>query len=322
MREPVRELGAQHLLPRGLHPRQIGKQASQHRVRPVAGVAALDAFGPKQRLIGFSLRRPLGIGRRQQVHRARRAQRAGPLGFFARPDRRGWHFGVLRRIRGRAPPECALLARCAALPAALPLLARCRGGPTVVERTVEPLDVPFEQRLLDRFVDAQRGREQAIEEHRLARQCKPGEMTQGAVDDGVGADVEEFQIDIPDQALQLKKALRMPQGDMQDLVRHKAGLLGKRQRRKGGTVIQGQTIGGHERRVLAGCPVGVLHPERKAPRGRRKFDQALDRARPPVPAARLISGHHDPYARAPGRSAGRRDCPGSHPPRPLRAPFA
>ena len=53
-------------------------------------------------------------------------------------------------------------------------------------------------------------------------------MREGAVDDGVRTDVEQLQIDVTQQLLELQKALRMPQGDVQNFVGHQTGLLRER----------------------------------------------------------------------------------------------
>ncbi len=92
-------------------------------------------------------------------------------------------------------------------------------GPAIVDGPIELLDVPGEQRGADVLLQPQRQCQQLLEINRRGRQPQPAEMRQRTVDDGVGADVEELAIDVPGQALQIERALRMAQRDVQHLMR-------------------------------------------------------------------------------------------------------
>ena len=108
------------------------------------------------------------------------------------------------------------------LSSCLPL--RC-GVAAVVDRAIQPLDVPVQQRGLDILFLVQCGHQQLIEMNRGCRQLQPAQMAQRGIDDGIGAGVEQFQIDVADQPPQIEEALRMAQPDMQHLMRDQADLL-------------------------------------------------------------------------------------------------
>jgi len=102
-------------------------------------------------------------------------------------------------------------------------------------------------------------------------------MRQGAVDDGVGTDIEQAQIDIAEQPPQIERALRMAKRDVQDLMCDQPCLLGQAETIEHGAIEHRVAVGHHRRRVAAG-QILVSNPGRQPAGGRREFHHALDRA--------------------------------------------
>ena len=206
-REPAGEPGPQHLLPRGPAARQVGAERPEHRERRVVRVRAEQAFAPLARQPGLAFRRVQQVLGGLQVGDDGGAERAGCGGF-----------------------------RTVATIAAV-------SGPAVVDGAVEAFDVPGEQRLLRGRTEPQRPGDEVVQVDRPGREAKPGQMAQRAVDDRVGADVEQPQVDVAEQTLQVAATLCVAEGNMQDLVRDEAGLLVEVETLEARTVADRRSVG-------------------------------------------------------------------------------
>ncbi len=215
------QVGAQQVLPGRAHPGQIGQQDPQQGELAVPGVGALQTLAPLpgllRCLLGSLLVRPRPevvedvTAQEPDPGRPRAVRSPGPL---ARPS-------LLRvaRLIGR----CARLARLARPGAPTP--QGRHGRSPVIDGAVEPLHIPLEQGLLHGHAHLQRLQQELFEPHRGQRQFQPRQVTQGAVDDGIRAAIEELQVDIAQQTAQGHIALPVLQGDMQHLVGDQARLL-------------------------------------------------------------------------------------------------
>jgi hypothetical protein len=177
--------------------------------------------------------------------------------------------------------------------------AALRRQPAIVDRAVELFNVPLEQGFFDALEDAERALQQGLQAHRGLRQLQPAQVIECAVDDGVGAGVEEFQIDVAEQPLQIDIALRVAQRDVQHLVRDEADLFVERPLLEALRIEQRVAIGGYRwcvvivGRALVGRQIVMTYPQREAAGGRRELDHALHRSQ----AAVLVGLHDAPSLR-------------------------
>ena len=106
-------------------------------------------------------------------------------------------------------------------------------------------------------------------------------MRKRAVDDGIGADVEQPHVDVAEQPPQFQRALRMAQRDVQDLVGDQSRLFGRPGARKRGrnksSRRRSSTVGESGRREVL-----VPDPQRQAAGGGGEFHHPLDGARAPM----------------------------------------
>ena len=114
--------------------------------------------------------------------------------------------------------------RCSPGPSASDSDDRPWGQPPVVDGAVEALQVPLEQRALRILSDTERLAQQIFEHHRLGGQFQPAEMLQSAVDDRIGTDIEQLQVDVAELTSQFEKTRGMAQRDVQYLMRHQPRL--------------------------------------------------------------------------------------------------
>jgi hypothetical protein len=220
-------------------------------------------------------------------------------------------FGRGQRI-GAGPQVGVFGARCSTHGGgawAVLALALCaaRGAP-VVDGAVQALDVPLEQRL--RIVDGrtQRAAEDVLEFDRAGGQRQPAQVADAAVDDGVGAGVEELRIDIAHALLQLEQALGMAQGHVQHHVGDPAGLFFDGQiferfaieERAAIGVERGAGRGGQL--AIAFSHIAVRHPQCQAASGRCVLHQALHRGRAACAVA-VVRRHGVRALRGPQRRA-------------------
>ena len=190
--------------------RQICDQRAQHRMFAVSGMRAEQAFAPFARLLGLVLRGALRVGRRAEVRVA--AHRPWPS---ARADfGPSMRWAAIHRCRviadGRRCGVPALAVRIATAGATrVAAFAAVVRRAAVIDGAVQLLDVPLQERCLDGLIDAERTRQQIVEEHRCVRQRDPRQVIECAVDDRVRAEIEEREVDIADQLLQVEETLGM-----------------------------------------------------------------------------------------------------------------
>ena len=230
-RQRARQLRAQHLLPRRAAARQVGEQRAQHRVLAVAGVRALQPLAPFARGLGLVFGR---LCRRPRPRPPGRAGRARPARARAARWGRRRACAASRRAPSRTRRGCPAVRRCRVRRG-----RRWRGTAARRPTASSALSTSrFSRSAL---------RQQLLQAHRARRQLQPAQVAERAVDDGVGADVEELRVDVAQQLLQLALALRVAQRDVQHLVRDPARLLGQRQGLEGGAVADAAAVGGHRR---------------------------------------------------------------------------
>jgi hypothetical protein len=212
-------------------------------VRAVARVRADQPIGPLLRLLGALLGRVAAVVAAAQIDRGARADRAHP-----------------RRARAVAARLAVGLRQA------------------VVDRAVEALHVPLEERAADVLVDRERRDQQRLQRRCALGQPQPREVAERGVDDRVGAGGEELRVDVADPFAQRDEPLRVAQRDVQRLVRDPADLLGQRQPLERRRVGDDVAVGRRRRRRVALGGVDVAHPQREAAGGRGVLDHPLDRA--------------------------------------------
>jgi hypothetical protein len=122
----------------------------------------------------------------------------------------------------------------------------------VIDRAIETFDVPLEQRLFHALLDAQRGEKELIEEDRRAGSSSQLKWLKRAIDDGVGTDIEQLEIDIAQELLEIEETLGMTQCDMQNLMGDQPGLGGHRKSLEPAAVIDRRPVGCNRARSISG----------------------------------------------------------------------